>query len=287
MPCADTPLLQQLSNNSAPYRDPLTSLDWSALDTRSYWLPPRAISICGLPEFATLHDDVKRRLSQYEFISVILCGLWLESIFIDRLGSSLAGSLSAAERTYLLHEIREEAGHSLMFLKLIEASNLPVPERAWRRPRLTDAAGRLLPVTGPLFWLATALGEDIPDKFNRYLRQHGSGEVNPLIRQMCALHIVDEARHVAYAREQLERYLTRTGSLHRSCLNIALDLLLRQFVLRYYYPPAQFYELAGLTRGAWWRRAARADPRRREFVRERMAPTLRMLEHYGFAVRPY
>jgi len=280
-------MLQQLSNNSAPYRDPLTSLDWPALDTRSYWLPPRAISICCLPEFATLNGDVKRRLSQYEFINVILCGLWLESIFIDRLGSALAGGLSAAERTFLLHEIREEAGHSLMFLKLIEASGLPMPERAWRRPRLTDAAGRLLPVTGPLFWLATALGEDIPDKFNRYLRQHGSGEVNPLIRQMCTLHIVDEARHVAYAREQLEMHLTRTGSLHRSCLNVALNLLLRQFVLRFYCPPAQFYELAGLTRGAWWRRAARANPQRREFIRERMAPTLRMLEHYGFAVRPF
>jgi hypothetical protein len=287
MPHAESPLLQQLSNNSAPYRDPLSSLDWTALNAHSYWLPPPAISIYGLPEFATLNDDVKRRLSQYEFINVILCGLWLESIFIDRLGSALAGGLSAAERTYLLHEIREEAGHSLMFLKLIEASGLPLPERAWRPPRLTDAAGRRLPVTGPLFWLATAIGEDIPDKFNRYLRQHGGDQINPLVRQLCTLHIVDEARHVAYARQQLEVHLAGTGPLYRRCLNLALNPLLRQFALRFYVPPAEFYELAGLTRGAWWRRAARADPRRREFVRERMAPTLRMLEHYGFSVTPH
>lgn len=286
MPHADSPLLQQLSNNSTPYRDPLTSLDWEALDTRDYWLPPQAISICGLPEFATLNDDIKRRLSQYEFINVILCGLWLESIFIDRLGSALAAGVSAAQRTYLLHEIREEAGHSLMFLKLIEASGLPLPERIWRRPRLSDAAGRRLPVTGPLFWLATAIGEDIPDKFNRYVRQHGGDQVNPVVRQMCTLHIVDEARHVAYAREQLESHLARSGSLRRRWLNIALNLLLGQLALRFYFPPAEFYELAGLTRGAWWRRAARADPQRREFVRERMAPTVRMLEHYGFSVTP-
>ena len=137
MPFADSPLLSQLSNNSAPYRDPLTSLDWTALDTQSYWLPPAAISIYGLPEFATLEVEVKRRLSQYEFINLVLCGLWLESIFIDRLGGALAGGLSAAERTYLLHEIREEAGHSLMFLKLIEASGLPLPEGAWRRLRFS------------------------------------------------------------------------------------------------------------------------------------------------------
>ena len=287
MPYADSPLLGQLSNNSAPYRDPLTSLDWAALDTQSYWLPPAAISICGLPEFATLEVEVKRRLSQYEFINVVLCGLWLESIFIDRLGSALGGGLGAAERTYVLHEIREEAGHSLMFLKLIKASGLPLPERAWRRPRFTDSAGRRLPVTGPLFWLATAMGEDISDKFNRYLRQCGSSQVNPLIRQMCTLHIVDEARHVAYAREQLQIHLARAGTLRRRWLNVALHLMLRQFALRFYFPPAGFYELAGLARGAWWRRAARADPQRRAFVRERMAPTARMLEHYGFRARPF
>jgi para-aminobenzoate N-oxygenase AurF len=239
-----------------------------------------------LPEFATLDAHVRRRLSQYEFINLVLCGLWLESIFIDRLGSALAGGLSAAERTYLLHEIREEAGHSLMFLKLIGASGLSLPERAWRRPRFIDTAGRWLPVTGPLFWLAAAVGEDISDKFNRYLRHDGGGQINPLIRQMCTLHIVDEARHVAYSREQIEIHLARAGTLRRRWLNLALNSLLRQFALRFYCPPAEFYELAGLRRGAWWRHAAHADPQRREFVRARMAPTARMLEHYGFRVRP-
>lgn len=286
MPPAASTLLRQLSENSTPYRDPLTSLDWDALDTRDYWLPPQALSICGLPEFATLNEAVKRRLSQYEFINVMLCGLWLESVFIVRLGSALAGGMDAAERSWLLHEIREEAGHSLMFLRLIELSALPLPERTWRGPWLADACARRLPATGPLFWLAAAIGEDIPDKFNRYVRQHG-GAVNPVIREACTLHIVDEARHIAYARERLEIHLARTGTLRRRSLAAALDLLLRQFAVRFYFPPAEFYELAGLTRGTWWRRAARANPQRREFVRERMAPTVRMLRHYGFRVRPF
>jgi hypothetical protein len=131
------------------------------------------------------------------------------------------------------------------------------------------------------------MGEDISDKCNRYLRQCGSGQINPLIRQMCTLHIVDEARHVAYAREQLQIHLARAGALRRCWLNLALDLMLRQFALRFYFPAAEFYELAGLARGAWWRRAARTDPQRRAFVRERMAPTVRMLERYGFRVAPF
>ncbi|MBI2226362.1 MAG: diiron oxygenase, partial [Betaproteobacteria bacterium] len=173
MPPAASTLLRHLSHNSTPYRDPLTSLDWDALDTRDYWLPPQAVSICGLPEFATLNEAVKRRLSQYEFINAILCGLWMENLFIARLGAALAADLGAAERACLLHEIRDEAGHSLMFLKLLEASLLPVPARAWRPPRLADLAARRLPTDGLLFWLAAAVGEAIPNGFNRYVRRHG------------------------------------------------------------------------------------------------------------------
>lgn len=284
MPPAASTLLR---HDSTPYRDPLTSLDWDALDTRDYWLPPQAVSICGLPEFATLNEAVKRRLSQYEFINAILCGLWMENLFIARLGAALAADLGAAERACLLHEIRDEAGHSLMFLKLLEASRLPVPARAWRPPRLADLAARRLPTDGLLFWLAAAVGEAIPNGFNRYVRRHGGAEVNSVIREACTLHLVDEARHVAYAREQIESRLARAGPLSGRWLNTALEVLLRQFAVRFYFPPAAFYELAGLERGARWRRAARADPRRREFVRQSMAPAVRMLEQYGFRVGPF
>lgn len=57
--------------------------------------------------------------------------------------------------------------------------------------------------------------------------------------------------------------------------------LLRQFADVFYLPPARFYEMAGLTHGKWWRRLAAHNAVHREFVNQRLAATLRMLEAYN------
>lgn len=281
MATTDLPLLKQLSENSGRYRDPLTTIDWAGLDSTSFWLPEPALSLYGLPEYEMLAVDVKRRLSQYEFINVMCCGLWLESVFLQRLSSRLGFGLPRAEYEYFLHEMREEAGHSLMFLRAIEVSGLELPPQAWRAPRLADFVVHWMPASGALFWLATVIAEDVPDKFNRYVRQNAEA-INPVVKQICTLHIVDEARHIAAARSQLETAL-REGSDGRfkSLLRPAMNLLFRQLVDTFYVPPASFYELAGLTRGEWWRKLARGNAVHREFTGQCLAPTLRMLEGYG------
>jgi len=279
---AELSLLEQLGTNSRPYHDPLTQLDWSALGTSDYWLPQSAISLHGLAEFERLPEATKMRLSQYEFIGFIQAGLWLESIFIERLGKKLRHSRAPAEHACFLHEVREEAGHSLMFLRLMEESGLSVPLAWQQRPRLADFLGRHAPVGGVLFWLAVVIGEEVPDKLNRHVRVHGGGALNPLIAQMCTLHIIDEARHIAHARSALEAGLATTGRLHKRLLNPVVELLLRQFVRAFYVPRAEVYELAGLAPGERWRELARRNPARREFIGQCVNPTLNLLRGHGF-----
>lgn len=277
---ASLSLIRQLSDNSGPYRDPLAAIDWSGLDNACFWLPEPALSLYGLPEYDTLAVDVKRRLSQYEFINVMCCGLWLESLFLRRLSRRLAPGLPRAEYEYFLHEMREETGHSLMFLKAIEASGLALPVDAWHAPRLSDWLARYAPADGALFWLATVIAEDVPDKFNRHVRLNADA-INPVVKQICTLHIVDEARHIALARDRLERSLRSASALGKALLQPVMQMLLRQLVDTFYVPPARFYELAGLTHGRWWRKLARGNAVHREFTRQCLAPTLRMLEGYG------
>lgn len=277
---ADLALLRQLSDNSGPYRDPLAAIDWSMLDVTSFWLPEPALSLYGLPEYDTLALDVRQRLSQYEFINVIHTGLWLESLFLQRLSCRLAPTLPRAEYEYFLHELREEAGHGLMFLKAIEAGGLALPPGAWRAPRRADWLARHAPASGALFWLATVIAEDMPDKFNRYVRNDAAA-INLAVRQICTLHIVDEARHIAAARSRLEAALKDRPPWRKLLLTPVMNLLLGQFVDTFYLPPARFYELAGLTHGKWWRRMAARNPVHRRFVAQCLAPTLRMLEGYG------
>ena len=284
MPSADPALLRQLSESSTPYRDPLSVIPWSQLNSGSPWLPESALSLHGLPEFDALAPSTRQRLSQYEFINVMHCGLWLEGVFLQRMSRRLRPEMPRAEREYILHELREEAGHSLMFLRVIEASGLALPDGSWRAPRVAAALSRLAPAGGALFWLAMLVGEDVPDKFNRYVRGHADA-VNPAIRQVCTLHIVDEARHIALARRTFESRRPRAAGPRRLLLSAAARLLLRELARAYYYPPAAFYELAGLAPGARWRAAALRNPARRQFVAERVAPTLRALEACGLDVR--
>ncbi len=280
---ADPALLRQLSENSLRYRDPLATIDWQRLDTTGLWLPEEALSLYGLAEFDALSPEVRRRLSQYEFINVMHAGLWLERVFMQRLSRRLSSQLPRPDYEYFLHELREEAGHSLMFLRAIEAGGLELPAAAWRPPPLADWLARRAPARGALFWAATVIAEDVPDKFNRYLR--ACDGINPAVREICTLHCVDEARHIAAARAQFEAALQRLPAAAMRLLNPLVRLLFRQYAQVFYLPPARFYELSGLTHGGRWRRLAGGNVTRQAFVSEQLAPTVRLLEGYGFRLQ--
>jgi hypothetical protein len=279
-----TALLRQLSENSTPYRDPLAAVNWSQLDAGNAWLPEHALSLYGVPGFGELAAAVRQRLSQLEFVHVMHCGLWLESIFLQRMSRRLRPGLPRAEHEILLHELREEAGHSLMFLRAIEAAGLSLSARSWRAPRAPYALGRWVPAGSALFSLALFIGEDVSDKFNRYLRVQAEG-VNPAVRQICTLHVADEARHIVLARRMLEARLTGAGPVQRRFLAWAAERLLRQMTGTFYFPPADFYERAGLACAPAWRKAALRNPVRWRFAHERLAPTMRTLQSYGLVVR--
>ncbi len=204
---------------------------------------------------------------------------------MERLSRSLKHTESLAEYAYALHEIREEAGHSLMFLKLMEKSGLHLPANSFQRPWLADFLGRHAPMHSRLFCLAVVIGEEVPDRLNRYVRANGDA-VNPLIKDMCRLHIIDEARHIARARGELERKLEHAAPLARKLLSAWVRTLIAQFVRAFYLPRAEVYELAGLTPGHQWRSLAHNNPVRLEFVAQNIRPTLNLLARHGLLVTP-
>jgi hypothetical protein len=282
---ADPALLAQLNLNSEPYHDPLAEVDWAALSLDDYWLPPSALSLAGIPEFDALPEAMRVRLSQYEFVYFIHGGLWLERLFMERMVEALRKAGSPVEYASYLHEIREEAGHSLMFLKLMEKSGLHLPANGFRVPRLADFLGRHAPADSVLFLLALVIGEEVPDKLNRHVRAAGAHSVNPVIQRMSTLHIIDEARHIARARSMLESALERLGPVKRRLLAPVIAGLLRHFTRTLYLPQPAVYELSGLKPGANWQHIARTNPVRHTFVSLCVEPTLNLLRRNGFAIR--
>ena len=285
MSILDPAFLKHLSSNSAHYRDPLTVLPWHALSLQDFWLPPTALSLAGVPKFEAQPTLLQQRLSQYEFMHFIQAGLWLEGIFIARLGGGLQQTAAQDELAYNLHEIREEAGHSLMFLKLMEQSALYLPSSAFRRPWLAQVLSRYATERSSLFWLAAVIGEEIPDWLNR-LVQKQSAEVNPLIAQMCRLHIIDEARHIARSRRSLDHRLAELPAWRRRLLKPIANTLLRQFVRTFYLPSPEIYELAGLSPGRRWQHLALHNPSRQALIAQCTQPTLQRLAQSGLVLTP-
>lgn len=277
-----TELAEHLSRNSEPYRDPVSRIHWDRLSTQQYWLPPEAVSLHGVPAFMALAESDRMRLSHYEFLNFIEAGLWLEGMFMERIARSLRQhGWNHAALKYRLHEMREEAGHSLMFLELMERSGLTIPYWQHSHLRLASLFGRYAPLESLGFWMATVIGEEIPDRLNRYIRQN-SEKVCSTIVEMSTLHIIDEARHITYAREMAENRLAGFRDWQRLLLRPLLNKLLHQFIDFFYYPDARLYELAGLFPGPEWVSCARDSRHRREFMDHCLHPTVEMFRQRGF-----
>jgi hypothetical protein len=274
-------LLEQLSRNSIPYHDPLTRVDWERLDLDTPWLPQQALSLYGTPEFEDLPAPRRLALSHYEFLNFIEGALWLEGLFMERISRSMwriDGDVSRA--AYRLHELREEAGHSLMFLELMRRSKLSLPGTRFARFNLANLLARHAPFHSAAFWVAVLIGEEVPDRMNRLIRKHRA-EICPTIYDMVTLHIIDEARHIAHARESLEARVAGLSQLRLRLYRPFINRVFRQFVQAFYFPAPKVYELAGLEDGGGWARLARDNPERRRFVDDCVAPALRQLASLG------
>jgi len=274
-------LHEQLSRNSTPYDDPLNNISWNKLSKDTFWLPEEAISLFGTPEYAQLSTIQKQRLSQVEFINFIEAGLWLESLFMERIGRSVRQNRShLGELTYHLHELREEAGHSLMFLDLIQRSELIVPNKHFNRLNFANLFAKFAPFNSAMFWVAVLVGEEVPDRMNRYIRKHRDFVCKP-ISEIVSIHIHDEARHIAHAKSMITNKLSGFSHAKNFIISTLINKMFNDFVQAYYYPTNAIYIAAGLDKKTNWKNIAKKNAHRQMFVKSSIQPTLNTINEQG------
>jgi hypothetical protein len=102
---------------------------------------------------------------------------------------------------WALTEIADECRHSVMFART--AQELGVP--SYQPPAPVLALGRAFAATGsgPAAYAAILVAEEILDIFQRDLME--DERVLPLIRAGSRIHVVEEARHMRFAREEIAR----------------------------------------------------------------------------------
>jgi hypothetical protein len=192
-----------LRSTAARAYDPDLDIDWSAplADDKGYLLEHRC-TLYGTELWQRLTPQQRLELGKHEAASVASTGIWLEFVLLRMLANlAYQGDPASSHVQYALAEMAEECRHSTMFARLIERLGVPVQ----RPPALIHAVGALLPTIarGPAMWGAVLLGEELIDRYQR--EQADDESIQPLMRMVNRIHIMEEARHIGFARAELTR----------------------------------------------------------------------------------
>ena len=271
--------------SARPYEDPLARIDWSGVDRDCWWLPPEALSLAGVTKFEALPLEARRRLSHYEYAHLLDTGIWLEALFVERLARLVRRTRDFERCSGYLAEIREEAGHSLMFIELARRSGVALPTRRGAALRFAEALGRGVSSGSALFWAMVVIGEELPYRLTRRL-ERGVEDVtiSAVVYRIAQLHGRDEASHAAFARLRCEEETRRLPGWRRALLSPALSRALNAFSTYLYFPRTAVYRCAGLPSRIHWRSLALRNPERRQQVRAMLRPTVEFLRRLDWSV---
>ncbi|WP_225846330.1 diiron oxygenase [Streptomyces sp. HPF1205] len=186
--------------------DPDTELDWDAPFEEGKWFwPPELVSLYDTPLWKRMSEEQRIELSRHEAASLCSIGVWFETILMQLLlRHTYDLDPTSAHVRYALTEIADECRHSKMFARAVTRMGTPV----YRPSRLDHAMGRVLKTvsTTPGSFTGTLLAEEILDWMQRLT--FPDERVQPLNRGITRIHVVEEARHIRYAREELRRQMT-------------------------------------------------------------------------------
>jgi hypothetical protein len=245
-------LLQSTARHSY---DPVVDIDWEAPLVDGHWfMQPERMSLYGTPMWDGLSGEQRIELSRHEVASISSVGLWFELILMQMMVRDLYDEDPRSSRMhYALTEVADECRHSLMFGKAIDRCGTPAYGPIPRLHRL----GRLMKTIGygVSAYASILVAEEILDRWQREVI--GDQRVQPLVRMVSRIHVLEEARHMTFARDQIERMLPELNraqlAWHQALLGQTSFLVARGLV-----NPA-IYEAVGLDPMAA-RRAALSNP---------------------------
>ncbi|WP_020525054.1 AurF N-oxygenase family protein [Catelliglobosispora koreensis] len=252
--------------------DPLIDIDWDApLDPDRFWIPPTRSSLYGTSLWDGLTHAQRVELTKHEVTSAASAGLWFETILMEMLIRFYYDADPTTQHAqYALTEVADECRHSIMFGRLISRAGTPV----YPPSKVDHALGKFLKATatGPHMYAAILIAEEILDAFQREIMSDET--LQPLIRMVSRVHVIEEARHIKFAREELVRQVEAAGPVRLAYSRVVIARAAYSVATRLVHPQA--YEAVGIP-AAVGSKAARANPHFRSTLKwaaSRITPTL-------------
>ena len=194
--------------------DPEVDVDWDEpLVDGMFFMPERRVSLYGTSLWEGMSREQRVELSRHEIASTASVGIWFELVLLQLLARHIYDLPPTSDHVrYALVEIGDECRHSVMFSRMLDKLGCP----AYGPGRVAHTLGRILKTTasGPEVFAAILIAEEILDTLQRELMTDDS--VQPLVRRVSQIHVIEEARHVRYAHEELERQMARATPAART-----------------------------------------------------------------------
>lgn len=236
---------ERLLDSSAKHSfDPDKELDWDAPFEEGKWFwPPELVSLYDTPLWKRMSEEQRILLSRHEAAALASLGIWFEIILMQLLVRHIYDkAATSAHVRYALTEIEDECRHSKMFARLITSGGTP-----WYPvSRAHQNLGRFFKTvsTTPGSFTATLLGEEVLDWMQRLT--FPDERVQTLVRGVTRIHVVEEARHVRYAREELRRQMVTAPRWSQEFTRVTSGEFARVFSVAFVNPDV--YENVGLDR---------------------------------------
>lgn len=272
-----TVALERLLAQGEVYVDPISVVVWEQADPERPWFPPHLMSVPGLPRDAML------KLSRLDFARVALASVWLKGLTAAKLAESGLLARPTGDARQVLQELREDAGHALMFLRIAEMAGLSEHSIGVQVASLEGLARRLR-ADRPALWAWAYLGEAVTDALVTKALREGD-ELCPVARQVMQLHHREQTRRMATCKAILTEKLKSTGWAYRKGVAMLLPVLLRRYLQVMLFPRAAALAAAGIPDAPAAARALWNDQGRRAFASSCAAAAVTTLRRTGLPIR--
>lgn len=256
-----------LSNASArTYNNPfpikkVNHIDWDSPEyaiepNDERWILGPEDNLGAHPWYQSLSKDRQIEVGMFRFAHTCKVGSQFEQALIAGImfsGMELRNNNNKFR--YSMHEATEETHHIQMFQEFVNRTGVDTKgaPKWFRRiiPFLTPLSSKM-PVA---FWAVILAGEEPIDQAQHaILKQHEN--LHPLIQKIMEVHIAEEARHISFAKNQIEEYVPRMNRVQKQLFAVGLPIILRTIADAIMRPSKEALASAGIPQDVadevWW-----------------------------------
>jgi P-aminobenzoate N-oxygenase AurF len=252
--------------------DPFEYVDWSVpIDDSAFHLPPELLPLYGTVAWDAMTATEQIAYSRHETAALCGAGVWFENVLMQVVLRHLADMpVTDPAHRYLLVEVADECRHSAMFGEYIRRAGTPAYRPTLAASSLADDD----PTRRAVSYLLILAVEELLDHMNRATMR--DERLHPTSRAMAKLHVLEEARHVSFAKTYLAESWEALDDATRREIADAAPVLV-SVVADLSVDPA-VYEHLGITDGA---EIARANPHHRATIVAGLAKLTSFLSEIG------